>query len=138
MQQKVLVVDDEPDVIELLGFNLRAAGYWVETATTGLQALNKARYILPDIIILDLLLPELDGTAVCEILRVLPSTATIPILMLTACSSTEAKAIAVQAGVNDFITKPFSPADLTARVGRALEMRAALSHSDGEAESALP
>ncbi len=132
MQIKILVVDDERDVIELVGFNLRAAGYEVETAETGLEALNKARSILPDLIILDLMLPELDGTAICEILRKLPSTASIPILMLIACSSASAKSVALKAGVDDFITKPFSPHDLIARVGEVLEMRNPLLAIEGE------
>ena len=132
MQLKILVVDDEPDVIELVGFNLRAEGYKVDTAETGLEGLNKARSILPDLIILDLMLPELDGTAVCEILRALPSTASIPVLMLTACSSAPIKAIAIKAGVDDFITKPFSPVELVARVGQVLEMRNPLLAIEGE------
>lgn len=132
MQLKILVVDDERDVIELVGFNLRAAGYKVESAETGLEALNKARSILPDLIILDLMLPELDGTAICEILRKLPSTASIPVLMLTACSSTTAKVVALKAGVDDFITKPFSPNDLVSRVGQVLELRNPLLRIEGE------
>ncbi|MEO5804482.1 MAG: response regulator [Verrucomicrobiota bacterium] len=114
MQSRILVVDDERDVVELVGFNLRAAGYKVESAASGLECLNKARSGLPDLIILDLMLPELDGTDVCEILRKLPSTASMPVLMLTACSSAAAKVVAFRAGVDDFITKPFSPQDLLA------------------------
>ncbi len=132
MHSKILVVDDERDVVELIGFNLRAAGYKVESAATGLEGLNKARTVLPDLIILDLMLPELDGTAVCEILRQLPSTAAIPILMLTACSSAAAKMVALKAGVDDFITKPFSPLELVTRVGQALELRNPLLNVEGE------
>ena len=132
MQSKILVVDDEQDVVELVGFNLRAAGYKVETAETGLEALNKARSTLPDLIILDLMLPELDGTAICEILRTLPSTALIPVLMLTACSTPAMKMIAMKAGVDDYITKPFSPQDLVARVRQVLEMRNPLLAIEGE------
>lgn len=131
MQIKILVVDDERDVIELVGFNLRAAGYTVDSAETGLEALNKARSILPDLIILDLMLPELDGTSICEILRKLPSTKTIPVLMLTACSSAAAKVMAVKAGVDDFITKPFSPSELMARVGEVLHLRNPLLAIEG-------
>ncbi len=132
MHSKILVVDDERDVIELVSFNLRAAGYRVGTAGTRLEALNKARSMLPDLIILDLMLPELDGTAVCEILRTLPSTATIPVLMLSACTSAAIKAISVKVGVDDFITKPFNPQDLVARVGQILEMRNPPLAIDGE------
>ena len=132
MHSKILVVDDERDVIELVSFNLRAAGYRVGAAGTGLEALNKTRSMLPDLIILDLMLPELDGTAVCEILRTLPSTATIPVLMLSACTSAAIKAISVKVGVDDFITKPFNPQDLVARVGQILEMRNPPLAIDGE------
>jgi len=132
MQIKILVVDDERDVIELVGFNLRAAGYTVDSAETGLEALNKARSILPDLIILDLMLPELDGTSICEILRKLPSTRSIPVLMLTACASAAAKVVALKAGVDDFITKPFSPSELVARVGEVLELRNPLLRIEGE------
>ncbi|MDQ6631060.1 MAG: response regulator [Verrucomicrobiota bacterium] len=132
LQSKVLVVDDERDVVELLSFNLRAAGYNVATAESGVEALNKARSYMPDLIILDLMLPQLDGTAVCEILRRLPSTAAIPVLMLTACCSRAAKVVAVKAGVDEFITKPFSPHDLVARVGQVLELRNPLLKIEGE------
>lgn len=132
MHSKILVVDDESDVVELVSFNLAAAGYEVDTAETGLEALNKARSLLPDLIILDLMLPELDGTAVCEILRTLPSTSTIPILMLTASTNALIKAIAIKVGVDDFMTKPFSPHDLVARVAQLLETRNPLLAIEGE------
>src|SRR5262245_29139952 len=81
---KVLVVDDEPDTVELIAFNLRNAGYDVTTADDGAEALRKARSHSPDLIILDLMLPELDGLEVSKLLRADPSTAKVPILMLTA------------------------------------------------------
>ncbi len=132
LQSKVLVVDDERDVVDLVGFNLRSAGYEVETAESGLEALNKARSFLPDLIILDLLLPDLDGATVCEILHKLPSTASIPILMLTACASATTKLVAIKAGVDDFLTKPFSPGELVARVGEVLVLRNPLLNAEAE------
>ncbi len=120
MRQKILVVDDEPDIVELVSFNLRAEGYDVVTATSGPEALDQARATLPDLIVLDLMLPELDGLAVCEILRRLPSTSLIPIIMLTAWKSEISRLIGLDAGAKDYITKPFSPRDLVARVNRAL------------------
>ena len=120
MQQKILVVDDEPDIVELIAFNLEAEGYAVITATSGLEALNRARAILPDLIVLDLMLPELDGLAVCEILRRLPSTAPIPIIMLTAWKSELSRMIGLQAGAEEYMTKPFSPRDLVVRVNQTL------------------
>ena len=110
------MVEDDPDLVELLSFNLRGCGFTVSTASDGLDALKKARTILPDLILLDLMLPELDGFGACEILRREPETATIPIIMVTAMSSQFARMAGLEAGANDYITKPFSPKQLVARV----------------------
>jgi DNA-binding response OmpR family regulator len=120
MQHKILVVDDEPDIVELLEFNLKAEGYEVIIARTGLEALDRARTALPDLIVLDLMLPELDGMAVSEILHRLPSTALIPVIMLTAWKTELSRMIGIATGADDYITKPFSPRDLVARVKNAL------------------
>jgi DNA-binding response OmpR family regulator len=93
-----LVVDDEPDLVELVSFNLRAEGYDVVTAANGLEALDRARAVLPDLIVLDLMMPELDGLSVCEILRRLPSTAPIPVIMLTAWKSELTRIIGMDTG----------------------------------------
>jgi DNA-binding response OmpR family regulator len=116
VRKKILVVEDDPDLVELLSFNLRGYGFTVSTANDGLDALKKARTILPDLILLDLMLPELDGFGVCEILRREPATAGIPIIMVTAMSSQFARLAGLEAGANDYITKPFSPKQLIARV----------------------
>jgi len=116
VRKKILVVEDDPDLVELLSFNLRGCGFTVSTASDGLDALKKARTILPDLILLDLMLPELDGFGVCEILRREPATASIPIIMVTAMSSQFARLAGLEAGANDYITKPFSPKQLIARV----------------------
>jgi DNA-binding response OmpR family regulator len=116
MPQKILVVDDEPDLIEMLAFNLRAEGYEVITAATGLEALNQARIALPDLILLDLMLPELDGLAVCEILQRLPSTASIPVIILSAWKSRVTQAIGLANGAREYITKPFSPREVIHRI----------------------
>lgn len=120
MAQKILVVDDEPDIVELVAFNLKAEGYEVITAATGPEALNRARAALPDLIVLDLMLPELDGISVCEILHRLPSTAFIPIIMLTAWKSEISRLIGLNIGAAEYITKPFSPRDLVDRVNNLL------------------
>jgi len=112
------VVDDENDVVELVSTALRMEGYEVESASNGLEALNKARSLLPDVVVLDLMLPELDGTAVCEIMRRLPSTAHVPILILTACVTDAARHIALDAGANAYLTKPFSPRELVLHVNQ--------------------
>ncbi|MDB6018990.1 MAG: histidine kinase [Pedosphaera sp.] len=115
-----MVVDDEPDLVELVAFNLKAEGYEVITASTGVEALNQARSALPDLIVLDLMLPELDGLAVCEILHRLPSTALIPIIMVTAWSSENSRVIGLETGAEDYMTKPFSPRELVLRVRNML------------------
>ena len=123
VRQKILVVDDEPDIVELLSFNLKAEGYEVITAANGLEALNQARATLPDLIVLDLMIPELDGLAVCEILHRLPSTALIPVIMLTAWKNELSRIIGLETGAEDYMTKPFSPRDLVARVNQTLRSR---------------
>ncbi len=124
MSAKILVVDDEPEMVELLSFNLQRRGYDVLAATNGLEALNKARQHLPDLILLDLMLEGLDGYSVCEILRRQPSTATVPVIMLTALTGQIARANGMEAGANDFVTKPFSPQDLMERIERMLRVQA--------------
>jgi two-component system, OmpR family, alkaline phosphatase synthesis response regulator PhoP len=116
VRKKILVIEDDPDLVELLSFNLRNCGFTVSTAGDGLDALKKARSIIPDLILLDLMLPELDGFGVCEILRREPETARIPIIMVTAMSSQFARLAGLEAGANDYVTKPFSPKQLIARV----------------------
>ncbi len=130
MPEKILLVDDEKDILELVGYNLREAGYRVFTAENGLEGLNCARRYLPDLIVLDLMLPEIDGLAVCEILQKLPSTASIPILMLTSWTSEDAKVIGLQSGASDYVVKPFSPRELLARVQNLIRRPKAVSLSD--------
>ena len=110
------MVEDDLDLIELLGFNLRKAGFSVGTATDGIEALKKARTLAPDLILLDWMLPELDGLAVCEILRRDPMTASTPIIFLTAVSSQLARFSGLDAGADEYITKPFSPKLLVERI----------------------
>ena len=84
VKQKILVVDDEPDVVELVVFNLKAAGFVVVTAEDGREALQTAKTARPDLIVLDVMIPELDGLEVCKLLRRDAATAAVPIIMLTA------------------------------------------------------
>ena len=134
MRRKILVVDDEPDILELVSFNLRAEGYDVVTAADGKEALNQARAVLPDLIVLDLMLPEIDGLAVCEILRRLPSTAPIPIIMVTAWKSELSRIIGLETGAEDYLTKPFSPRDLVARVNNTIRTHEAKAESKADAD----
>jgi DNA-binding response OmpR family regulator len=119
--KKVLVVDDEPTLVATLRYNLEREGYHVITASDGEAALAEARAAQPDIILLDLMLPGLDGLEVCRILR---RETTVPILMLTAKGAEVDKVVGLELGADDYVTKPFSMRELMARV-RALLRRAA-------------
>jgi DNA-binding response OmpR family regulator len=121
MRQKILVVDDEPDVVELITFNLRARGYETFTAGNGLEALIKARRLQPDLVVLDVMMEGMDGLAVCDVLRSQTATKTIPVIIVTAAAGEMARLNSVDAGAADFLTKPFSPQELIRRIGRVLE-----------------
>jgi DNA-binding response OmpR family regulator len=116
MRKKILVVDDDADLIQLISFNLKQAGYSIGTASNGVDAIKKAHSLNPDLIVLDVMMPELDGFAVCELLRRDAQTASIPIMMLTAISSELGRMAALGSGATDFITKPFSPRLLLGRI----------------------
>jgi len=117
---KILVVDDEPDAIELIKFNLKGAGYDVLTAVDGDEALKKARSLLPDLIVLDLMLPEVDGLEVCKILRRDQRVSATPILMLTAKAAEIDRVLGLELGADDYVTKPFSPRELILRIKKLL------------------
>ena len=118
---KVLVVDDEPDALELVGFNLRKAGMHVLTADSGSTAVEIAAASVPDLIILDLMLPVMDGLEVCRILRRGSKTAPIPILMLTAKGTEVDRIVGLEMGADDYVTKPFSLRELILRVKKLLQ-----------------
>jgi DNA-binding response OmpR family regulator len=122
---KILVVDDEPDAVELIEFNLKGAGYEVTTAANGDEALKKARSLCPDLILLDLMLPEVDGLEVCKILRRDPATSGVPVIMLTAKAAEIDRVLGLELGADDYITKPFSPRELLLRVKNLLGRRKA-------------
>ena len=121
VRSKILVVDDEPEAVELLEFNLKQAGFDVVAAADGAQALKKARAALPSLIVLDLMLPEIDGLEVCKMLRRDPATARIPIIMLTAKAAEIDRVLGLELGAEDYITKPFSPRELVLRVQKVLK-----------------
>jgi two-component system alkaline phosphatase synthesis response regulator PhoP len=123
MKQKILVVDDEPVLLDTLVYNLQQEGYQVITAADGGSALEATRSERPDLIILDVMLPEMDGLEVCRQLRREKSSATIPILMLTARGEEIDKVIGLEVGADDYVTKPFGRRELLSRV-RALLRRA--------------
>jgi len=121
---KILAVDDEPELTDLMHYHLARAGHDVTTAANGWEAIHAVRHSRPDIILLDLMLPDLDGFGVCEILRRDPATATIPIIIVSAWASTDSRNLGLELGALDYITKPFSPAELVARVNHLLHARA--------------
>ena len=116
VKQKILVVDDEPEAVELVEFNLKQAGFDVASAADGAEALKKARSLQPSLVVLDLMLPEVDGMEVCKLLRHDPATATIPIIMLTAKAAEIDRVLGLELGADDYVTKPFSPRELVLRV----------------------
>ena len=120
MPNTILIVDDEPDVVDLLVFNLQKAGFKTLTARDGNAALQKARNELPALIVLDLMLPGLDGTDVCRQLKADQKTAPIPVIMLTAKAEEVDRIVGLELGADDYITKPFSPRELILRVKTVL------------------
>jgi two-component system phosphate regulon response regulator PhoB len=118
--ERILIVDDEEDVLELVRYNLDRNSYQIETATSGEEALSKARKSTPELIILDLMLPGIDGLEVCKKLKSDVKTEHIPIVMLTAKGDESDIVTGLELGAEDYITKPFSPKVLIARVRRIL------------------
>jgi two-component system, OmpR family, alkaline phosphatase synthesis response regulator PhoP len=125
MLPTILIVDDEPEFLEIISWALRREGYPIEHAIDGVSAISKAKSIHPGLIVLDLMLPELDGTAVCEILKHSPSTATIPILMLTGCATEECKWVAFNAGANAYLTKPCRLKELVGKIKELINCKSA-------------
>jgi len=121
MKPKILVVDDEPDALDLIEFNLRAAGLEVITAADGAEAVKKVKDQQPNLVVLDLMLPEIDGLEVCRLLRRNPATARLPILMLTAKATELDRVLGLELGADDYVTKPFSPRELVLRVKKLLQ-----------------
>ena len=121
MKARILVVDDEPEAVELVEFNLKQAGYEVVAAADGAEALKKVRESPPGLVVLDLMLPEMDGLEVCRLLRRDPATATIPIIMLTAKAAEIDRVLGLELGADDYLTKPFSPRELVLRVKKILQ-----------------
>lgn len=113
MGEKILVVDDERPIADILKFNLEKEGYQVVTAYNGPEALRKAEEEQPDLVILDIMMPEMDGFVVCQQIR---RRSSVPIIMLTAKQEEVDKVLGLELGADDYVTKPFSPRELTARV----------------------
>ena len=130
-KQKILIIDDEEDILELIRYNLAREGYTVEVVTSGEEALARARSEMPDLIVLDLMLPGLDGLEVCKLLKSDGRTSHIPIIMLTAKGEDADIVTGFELGADDYVTKPFSPRVLTARIRAALRRRKQSESKEG-------
>ena len=120
MAAQVLVVEDEPDIRDLVVLHLEREGFQVRTARSGADALRQVKVAPPDLVVLDLMLPELDGLEVCRRLRRDVATASVPVIMLTAKGDEADRVVGLELGADDYIAKPFSPRELVARVRAVL------------------
>ncbi len=128
-RKNILVVDDEPDLVELVSYNLKKEGFRVTTASNGEEGLEKILKGPVDLLVLDLMLPGIQGVEVCRMIRRNPKTESLPIIMLTARSDMSDKIRGLETGADDYMTKPFNPAELTARV-RSLLRRTSKTAAD--------
>jgi DNA-binding response OmpR family regulator len=124
MQHKIMVVDDDPHVIESLGAILRDEGFEVISTSDGNTVLEQAQIESPALIILDLMLPQKPGLEICKALKLNPATQEIPIIMLTGKTKEGDKICGLEAGADDYVTKPFSPRELVLRINRSLGIQA--------------
>jgi two-component system phosphate regulon response regulator PhoB len=127
--ERVLIVDDDPDIVRLVTYNLSHAGYEVQAAQTGREALELVRKQPPDLIVLDVMLPDVDGLEVCRTLRQQMTTRRVPILMLTARGEEIDRVVGFELGADDYVSKPFSPRELVLRV-KSILRRAGTSRTD--------
>ncbi len=130
-QATVLVIDDERDVIELVRYNLEKNGFEVIAARDGKSGVAAAKASPPDIVLLDLMMPEMDGLEVCRTLRAEPKTKRVPVIMLTAKAAEADRVVGLEMGADDYIVKPFSPREMVARV-KAVLRRATLAADNAE------
>jgi two-component system, OmpR family, alkaline phosphatase synthesis response regulator PhoP len=129
---RIVVVEDDPDIAELVGRYLERAGYTTDRIASGRDALHAVVGRPPDLIVLDLMLPHVDGREICRMLRATPTTSDIPIIMLTARAEESERISGLELGADDYLAKPFSPNELVARV-RALLRRAKRGGPPGDA-----
>jgi two-component system alkaline phosphatase synthesis response regulator PhoP len=113
---KILLVDDEPDILEILSYNLSAEGYQISTASNGIEAVKKAKKHLPHLIIMDVMMPEMDGIEACEKIRMLPQLKDTIITFLTARGEDYSQVAGFEAGADDYITKPIKPKVLISKI----------------------
>ena len=121
---KVLIVEDNEEMLEILTLSLEAEGFTITTAQSGIEAIKKARANHPDVILLDLMLPEMDGFGVCETLRRHEATADLPILVVSGVTGEFTRLASLESGGTEFISKPAKPSDLAARIRAAVAVQA--------------
>lgn len=132
MSPRILAVDDDEDILTLIKLILKQHGLEMIPATSGMEALERLTHDLPDLVILDLMMPEMDGLEVCRHIRADPRTAHLPVMILTARTQPESRAEAFRAGADDYVTKPVHPDELVARLQAILEHAAsALESKEG-------
>jgi len=129
---KILLVDDEPDILEIVGYNLAQEGYQIVTASNGREAIAKAKKELPDLIIMDVMMPEMDGMEACENIRNIPELSEVIITFLTARSEDYSQVAGFDAGADDYITKPIKPKLLVSKVKALLRRLKEGSGQDSE------
>lgn len=132
MPGTIAIVEDESNIVELIKYNLDREGYKTISANNGRKGLEMIKQELPDLVILDLMLPELDGLSVCKQLRSDPQTKSIPIIILTAKSEEADRVLGLEMGADDYVTKPFSPRELVARVRAVLRRSGAADEEEPE------
>lgn len=120
MDADVLIVEDEPDIRRLIAFHLARDGFRCRAAVTGTEALRELKSAVPDLVVLDLMLPEMDGLEVCRRIRSDPASAAVPIIMLTAKADEVDRVVGLEMGADDYVVKPFSPKELVARARAVL------------------
>jgi two-component system alkaline phosphatase synthesis response regulator PhoP len=120
LPEKILIVDDEPDIIEFINYNLKNKGYLTDSAANGVEAIRKARTFQPDLILLDMMMPEKDGLQTLRELRVMPDFEKTPVIFLTALRDEKSEITGLQTGADDYITKPIKPELLATRVSAVL------------------
>ena len=123
MSDKILIVDDEEPNRKLLSSLVKALGYETETAMNGVEAIRKMKSFMPDLVLLDIMMPDMDGYEVCHYLKSDPETANIPVVIITALSDRDSKLKGLHAGANDFLTKPIDRSELTIRVRNLLKIK---------------
>ena len=120
IKQKILVVDDEPDIVELIAYNLKREGYQVYTAANGQEAVTTAKKVMPDLIILDVMMPKMDGIEACRIMRAMPEFKSTFMVFLTARSEEYSEIAGFNVGADDYIAKPIKPRALLSRINAIL------------------